>query len=71
MFCNIGYAEITFIEGKTLKTGEWESFRVDTVCVSHLKEWGRVFVITRNMSGTISTVQYMERRDGKSVPILC
>jgi hypothetical protein len=74
MFANIGYAEIKRIENTMLQ----KNLFMATVCVDGYK-----FVVSYNKvpigdgfafkgySQTISTVQFFEERDGKSLPAKC
>ena len=76
MFANIGYAEMKRIEDKEIRLGIYT--RMATVCVDGYK-----FVVSYNKvptgdgfawkgySQTISTVQFFEERDGKSLPAKC
>ena len=67
VFCNVGFAEITNIDSKTVSGGGWTSIKINTVCVDGYK-----FVISRNESGTISMTQAFERVGGVSyLPAKC
>ena len=62
VFCNIGFAEIKRIENTMLQ----RNLFMATVCVDGYK-----FVVSYNSSKIISTVQFFEERDGKSLPAKC
>ena len=68
MFANIGYAKTTLMEVDRIKGKNSSDYFVSTICVD-----GYIFVVTK--SGTtdsiISTVQFFEIRDGKSLPVSC
>ena len=61
VFCNIGFAGISIIDGETIRSGGWTSVRVDVVCIDGFK-----FIISRNESGTISMVQFFEAGNNHS-----
>ena len=64
MFANIGYAEMKRIEDKEIRVAYYT--RMATVCVDGYK-----FVISYTGTQAISTVQFFEERDGKSLPAKC
>ena len=64
MFANIGYAEMKRIEDKEIRVAYYT--RMATVCVDGYK-----FVISYTGTQAISTVQFYEERDGKSLPAKC
>ena len=78
IFANIGYAEIKLIENTMLQKNLFKNLFMATVCVDGYK-----FVVSYNKvpigdgfafkgySQTISTVQFFEERDGKSLPAKC
>ena len=63
MFANIGYAEMTLIEEKTIEG--YASYFTTTICVDGYK-----FVVMQSGGGR-SMVQFYEERDGKSLPAKC
>lgn len=68
MFCNIGFAEIKFIEEKKIKDGTFTQF-IQTVCIDGYK-----FVIVNKMGKNQSTsiVQFFTRGVGSvSLPKMC
>jgi hypothetical protein len=64
MFANIGFAEMKRIEDKEIRVAYYT--RMATVCVDGYK-----FVISYTGTQAISTVQFYEERDGKSLPAKC
>ena len=68
MFCNIGFAEYRTLEQHKLNTGKsYDS--LSTFCVDGYK-----FLMTITEKGGaygMSTVQFYEERDGKSLPAKC
>ena len=67
VFANIGFAEMRLIEKKRIT-----EHRISTWCVDGYK-----FIVSRNKSGTISTVQFYETVDhikraiGTALPAKC
>ncbi len=75
MFCNIGFADIKMIDGKHF---ERRLFQEDGLVIEVLCVDGYKFVATERSttsaygkSNAISTVQFFEERDGKSLPAKC
>ena len=64
LFSNIGFAEMKRIEDKDISLAYYT--RMATVCVDGYK-----FVISYTGTQAISTVQFFEERDGKSLPAKC
>ena len=64
LWCNVGVAEIRFIETKEITGHNVKNYMISTICVDGYK-----FVSARIYRDTrVSMVQFFEERDGKSLP---